>query len=277
MWMGGYTPLGYDVKDRKLVVNKTEADMVRTIFERFEALGSASALARAIQAEGLVNKRGKRIDKGFIYRLINNRIYLGEAVHKGEYYPGEHDPIVSQELWDRVHNILKESPRERRANNRNKNEALLKGLVFTATGAAMTPTYTRKGERLYYYYASMDLIRNRCIPDGAGPQRLAAGMVDAAVIAELRRLIAVPEIAARVVANYAKDGVRVDDAAIVEALRRFNELWDALFPAEQARIVRLLVNRVTVGRAGIAVDLRNNGLAYLVRELSASTRQETAA
>jgi site-specific DNA recombinase len=149
--------------------------------------------------------------------------------------------------------------------------------VFTATGAAMTPTYTRKGERLYYYYASMDLIRNRSVPDGAGPQRLSAGMVDAAVIAELRRLIAAPEIAARVTANFEKDSVRVEEAAIVEALRRFNELWDALFPAEQARIVRLLVNRVTVGPAGIAVDLRNNGLAHLVRELSANTRQETAA
>ena len=136
---------------------------------------------------------------------------------------------------------------------------------------------TRKGERLYYYYASMDLIRTRAIPDGSGPQRLPAGMVDAAVIAELRRLIAAPEIAARVMANHAKDGVRVDEAAIVAALRRFNELWDALFPAEQARIVRLLVNKVTIGPAGIAVDLRNNGLNRLVRDLSANARQEAAA
>ena len=136
---------------------------------------------------------------------------------------------------------------------------------------------TRKGERPYYYYASMDLIRTRAIPDGAGPQRLPAGMVDAAVIAELRRLIAAPETAARVVANYAKDGVRVEEAAVVAALRRFNELWDALFPAEQARIVRLLVNKVIIGPAGIAVDLRNNGLNRLVRDLSANACQEAAA
>ena len=133
-------------------------------------------------AERVLNKRGKRIDKGFIYKLIKSRVYLGEAVHKGTSYPGEHNAIITRELWDSVHSILKESPRDRRAKNRNSSEALLKGIIFTDTGAAMTPTYTRKGERLYHYYTSMDLIRNR-ETGGAGPMRLAAAMVDGAVIA----------------------------------------------------------------------------------------------
>jgi DNA invertase Pin-like site-specific DNA recombinase len=276
MWMGGFVPMGYDVKDRKLVINEAEAATVRMIFERFVALGSASTLARTLQAEGVTNKRGRIIDKGFIYKLISNRVYLGEAVHKGTSYPGEHEAIIGKELWERVHAILKESPRERRAKNRNRSEALLKGLIFTTTGAAMTPTFTRKGERLYHYYTSMDLIRNRAIADEAAPLRLSASVADGAVIAELRRLIAAPEVAARVIAAYRQDGLRVEQKAIVEALRRFNELWDALFPAEQARIVRLLVDRVTVGPAGIAVDLRNNGLAALVRDLSATAHKEAA-
>ena len=276
MWMGGFVPMGYDVKDRKLVVNDSEAATVRMIFERFAALGSASTLARALQAEGVANKRGRLIDKGFIYKLINNRVYLGEAVHKGASYPGEHEAIVGQDLWDRVHGILKESPRERRAKNRNTSEALLKGLVFTATGAAMTPTYTWKGDKLYHYYTSMDLIRNRAVADKGAPLRMSAAVVDGAVIAELRRLIGAPEIVARVVATFSREGLRVGESAIVEALRRFNGLWDALFPPEQARIVRLLVGRVTVGASGIAVDLRNNGLATLVRDLSANAHQEAA-
>jgi site-specific DNA recombinase len=276
MWMGGFVPMGYDVKDRKLVINEAESATVRMIFERFVALGSTSTLARALQAEGVTNKRGRPIDKGFIYKLISNRVYLGEAVHKGTSYPGEHEAIIRKGLWESVHAILKESPRERRAKNRNRSEALLKGLIFTATGAAMTPTFTRKGERLYHYYTSMDLIRNRAVADKAGPLRLSAAVVDGAVIAELRRLIAAPEVAARVIAAYRQDGTRVEAKAIVEALRHFNDLWDALFPPEQARIVRLLVGRVTVGPAGIAVDLRNNGLAALVRDLSANAHQEAA-
>jgi DNA invertase Pin-like site-specific DNA recombinase len=275
MWMGGFVPMGYDVKDRKLVVNEAEATAVRMIFDRFAALGSASILARALQAEDVRNKRGKRIDKGFIYKLIGSRVYLGEAVHKGMSYPGEHDAIISQDLWDRVHSILKQSPRDRRAKNRNSSEALLKGLIFTDTGTAMTPTYTRKGERLYHYYTSMDLIRNR-ETNGAGPMRLAAAMVDGAVIAEMRRIIGAPEIAARVIEAQRREGGDTDERTIVAGLQRFNDLWDALYPAEQARIVRLLVDRVTVGPAGMAVDLRNNGITTLVRDLSANTHMEAA-
>ena len=270
MWMGGFVPMGYDVNDRKLVVNEAEAQTVRMIFERFVALGSASALARALQAERVLNKRGKLIDKGFIYKLINNRVYLGEAVHKGTSYPGEHEAIISQDLWDDVHAILTESPRARGARNRVGTDALLKGIIFAANGSAMTPTFTRKGERLYHYYVSMDLLRNRETPEGSGPARLPAAMVEGAVVAEMRRLIASPEVTSRVLEACRKSGDVAEERAVIEALRRFDSLWASLFPAEQARIVRLLVDRVVVSPQGLAVDLRNNGIATLVRDLSAS-------
>ena len=277
MWMGGFVPMGYDVKDRKLVINEPEADTVRMIFERFVALGSASKLARALQAEGVTNKRGRRIDKGFIYKLINNRVYIGEAVHKGAAYPGEHTAIISKEIWDRLHSILQRSPRERRAENRSTSEALLKGLIFSNSGAAMTPTYTRKGDRLYHYYISMDAIQNLTMLADAGPARLSAAMVDGAVIAEMRRMIATPEVAARVIKTFKQEGTCMDERAIVEALMRFDDLWASLFPAEQARITRLLVSRVTVGPAGIAVDLRHQGVGSLVRDLTTTHQQEVAA
>jgi site-specific DNA recombinase len=270
MWMGGFVPMGYDVKDRKLLVNPAEADTVRMIFERFVALGSASTLARALQAERVLNKRGKRIDKGFLYKLINNRTYLGEAVHKGIPYPGEHEAIISQDLWNSVHAILKESPRARGTKNRVGSDALLKGIIFAANGAAMTPTFTRKGERLYRYYVSMDLLRNRETPHGTGTARLPAAMVEGAVIAEMRRLIASPEVATRVLEACRQSDVPVDERSVIEALRRFGGLWTTLFPAEQARIVRLLIDRVIVNAEGMAVDLRNNGIATLVRDLSAT-------
>ena len=101
-------------------------------------------------------------------------------------------------------------------------------------------------------------------------------MVEGAVIAEMRRLISAPEVAARVIESQRRDGTLANERAIVEALRRFNDLWEALYPAEQARIVRLLVERVTVSPAGIAVDLRNNGIATLVRDLTVNTNLEAA-
>ena len=132
----------------------------------------------------------------------------------------------------------------------------------------MTPTYTRKGERLYHYYVSMDLLRNREVPDDAGPARLPAAMVENAVIAEMRRLIGTPEVAARVLDQFLQEDIAHDQRAVLGALSRFNDLWEALFPAERARIVRLLVARVTVGPHGMAVDLRHHGLGTLTREMS---------
>jgi site-specific DNA recombinase len=277
MWMGGYVPLGYDVRERKLVINEGEAATVRMIFERFVRLGSATTLAKALAAEGVLNKRGKLIDKGFLYKLINNRVYLGEAVHKGAAYPGEHEAIIDRDLWGKVHSILQESPRLRAKNTRRQTPALLKGIIFTETGAAMTPTATKKGTRLYRYYASMDLIRNRPIGDASGPLRLPAGMVEDAVIGEIRRMIRAPEIAVRTINALRSESPTVDEQAVVKALGEFDQLWAALYPAEQARIVQLLVERVTVGESGMAVDLRHEGLGSVLRDMMTPRQTETAA
>ena len=115
MWMGGFVPLGYDVKDRKLVVNEAEAATVRMIFERFVKIGSATDTgARSSGPRASRGKQGKLVDKGYVYKLLNNRVYIGEAVHKGMAYPGEHQAIIDRALWDRVHAVLRREPAEAR-------------------------------------------------------------------------------------------------------------------------------------------------------------------
>lgn len=269
MWMGGFVPMGYDVEGRKLIINEAEADRVRHMFQRFVKLGSATLLTRELVAAGAINKRGKPIDKGFLYKLFRNRLYLGEAVHKGTSYPGEHQAIITHELWDQVHTILQESPRQRAANTRTQTPALLKGLIFTANGVAMTPTATKKGSRHYRYYTSMDAIRNRAGEGTAGFVRLNAGMVEGAVIQHIRDLLRAPEIAARAVEAARRSDPDVDERDVVTALSDFDRLWSTLFPAEQARTARLLIERVTVNADGLAVDLRTEGIGSVIREMVA--------
>ncbi|WP_287364765.1 recombinase family protein [Mesorhizobium sp.] len=60
--MGGWAPLGYDVKDRKLVINEAEAANVRMVFERFMSTGSATTLSRILTAEGILTRRGRPLD-----------------------------------------------------------------------------------------------------------------------------------------------------------------------------------------------------------------------
>lgn len=98
MRLGGPLPMDYVVWDRKLVVQEQDAKIVRAIFEQYARIGSATELARILGAEGVKTRSGRPVDKGFLYKLLNNRTYLGEAVYKGTSYPGEHQSIIPQTL-----------------------------------------------------------------------------------------------------------------------------------------------------------------------------------
>jgi len=265
MWMGGFVPLGYEVRDRKLVINDAEAATVRMIFERFVEVGSATALARALAAEGVRTRRGRLVDKGFLYKLINNRVYIGDAVHKGTAYPGEHEAIITRALWDKVHGILRESPRVRAGRTRAATPALLKGLIFGPTGCAMTPTHTRRGDKLYRYYVSQSVLKRGA--DACPVGRVPAAEIEGAVVDQLRGLLRAPEVIVGTWRSARREIDGLSEAEVREALEGLDPLWDELFPAEQARVVQLLVERVDVGEGGVDIRLRVDGLARLVHEL----------
>lgn len=265
MWMGGTVPLGYDVKDRKLIINKSESKTVRMVFERFVEIGSATVLARELRADGVTSKQGKPISKGYLYRVLNNRVYIGEAVHKGDSYPGQHKGIIPRKLWDKVHAILTESPRKRASNTRAQSPALLKGLLWGPDGAAFSPTHTRKKNRLYRYYVSQTVLRH-----GAGTcpvGRVPAAEIEAAVVDQLRAVFRQPEIIVGTWKAAKAPYPEINEDAVRDALVQLDPLWDELFPAEQARIVQLLVERVDIGLGGLDVRLRIDGLSGLVREM----------
>jgi site-specific DNA recombinase len=273
IWMGGTVPLGYDVKDRKLVINKGEAKTVRMVFERFVEIGSATVLARELRADGITSKQGKPISKGYLYRILNNRVYIGEAVHKGDSYPGQHKGIIPRKLWDKVHAILTESPRKRASNTRAQTPALLKGLLWGPDGAAFSPTHTRKKNRLYRYYVSQTVLRH-----GAGTcpvGRVPASGIETAVVDQLRAVFRQPEIIIGTWKAAKVSDPDIDENAIRQALVQLEPLWDELFPAEQARIVQLLVERVDIGLGGLDVCLRVDGLSGLVREMASDVGQAT--
>ena len=276
IWMGGPVPLGYEVRDRKLVINKEEAATVKMIFERFLAVGSTTLLSRTLSEEGVTTKRGKIINKGYLYKLLKNQVYIGKAVHKGAAYPGEHEAIISRPLWDKVRSIVKESPRARAMHTRRQTPALLKGIIFGADGRAMTPTHTRKkGNRLYRYYVAGELLKGEN-PEGI-VRRVPAGEIEVAVIDHVRGLLRSPEI---IVATWRASRAHSDgisEAEVREALHDMDPLWDELFPAEQSRVLQLLVERVDVHPHGLDIKFRVDGLDTLVSEIRASQAERRAA
>ena len=165
---------------------------------------------------------------------------------------------------------LPASPRTRARATAAREVALLRGLIFGPDGRAMTPQHARKAGRCYRYYVSMVTIKRA---ENDGPiRRVPAGPVDQAVIEQIRRLVRAPEIVARTIrlAGLSPNVVR-------EALADFDRIWDELFPAEQARLVRLLVERVDVSDDGIRVRLRTEGLRDVIHELQGASTLERAA
>nr|WP_213395107.1 recombinase family protein [Yoonia sp.] len=267
MWMGGVPPFGYRVENRKLLVDDDNAAHVRWIFSRFLEIGSCTELAREVGRRGIQTSRGNRIDKKYLYRLLNNRAYIGEAVHKGDSYPGEHDAIIDRAVWDKVHSILTESPRKRAARTRADTPALLKGLLYGPDGAAFSPTHTRKGGKLYRYYVSQSVLKH-----GAGScpvGRVPAGEIETAVIDQLRAVFRQPEIVAGTWKAARAQDREITEADAHAALQQLDPLWDELFPAEQARIVGLAIERVDIALDSVNVRLRMDGLSGLAREMLA--------
>ena len=282
LWMGGMPPLGYDVQHRRLVINESEADTVHFIFQRFVALGSSTFLVSELKLAGIRSKSwttqdgkvrsGKPIDKSLIYKLLNNRTYLGEIRHKEQWYIGEHEPIIEQQLWDQVQSILAANCRRRGNTTRVQTPALLKGMIFTADGRAMTPHQTRKKGRLYRYYVS-----TRDQKEGPGTSEvkmLPAGEVEEAVLEQVRGILRAPEMVMAVWRQTEKLDADLDEAQVAVAMHKIESVWEQLFPAEQQRLLRLMVERVMVTPQELQIKLRPTGIEKLALEFGAAEQAQ---
>ncbi|MGD7200069.1 recombinase family protein [Ralstonia pseudosolanacearum] len=285
LWMGGVPPLGYDVRDRQLVINEAEATVVRRIFEEMLTIGSPTQIAARLTAEGITTKAwttqdgraryGADIDKKYLHKLLRNRIYLGELSHKGSWYPGTHPAIIDAELWQQVHAVLSKDSHARSTGTKvlSRTDALLRGLLYTPSGERMYPTYSRKNGRQYRYYVSKS--ESRFGAPGKRYERLPAPEIEGAVVAQIRTVLTSPEAVAAVVQHIQRNGAQVDEASTVMAMGRLDDVWERLFPAERHRIANLMIERVDLVNdgelQGIKVKWREVGWDTLIGEFVPGT------
>lgn len=193
MWMGGPVPLGYVVHDRKLVIADAEAATVRHIFERYAVLRSMPQLVdelgdRSVRTKLRTFKDGRQFGDvpftiGPLSHLLNNPVYVGEVRHKGVSYPGQHEAIISRQLWDKVQTILSTGRVERRIGGKGRAPSLFTGMLRDAEGRLMSPTYAVKESRRYRYYVSRARAGERLPNDRK--TRVPAGEIEAVVIEQL--------------------------------------------------------------------------------------------
>lgn len=177
MWMGGLPPLGYDAKDKKLIVNEQEADTVRHIFNRHLELKSVKLLRDDLIRSGIWSKRhvwkdgkvqgGFSWSRGALSYFLKNQTYRGMIACRGEVYQGEHERIVPEDLFQAVQAVLTAQGPGEAARKKLASPAILKGLAFDAAGNRLQPTHCSKKGRKYRYYVSAPMIRDaKANPNG---------------------------------------------------------------------------------------------------------------
>jgi len=285
MWMGGVPPLGYDVVERKLIVNEREATLVRDIFRRYAEHGSSARLARELAIEGHTTKAwvtqgghqrvGRPIDQKFLGALLRNRLYLGEIRNRGNWHPGQHQAIVPANLWAAAHAFVerrKQAPREHHA----KHPALLTGLLFAPDGQRMLHSFVKKknGRQYRYYVPRLHKRRHAgatLVPGTPDVGHLPAAELENAVLAQIQATLTAPEvlIATWRACQRHPAGAALDEPQVVLAMQRIGAVWEQLFPLEQQRIARLLIERVQLHARGLDIVWREDGWLGLGLEVAA--------
>jgi len=262
LWMGGPVPLGYEVIDRKLIVVPEEAERVRTIMRRYLEVGSASVLMEQLAAEGIRTKVQARTSgprrggipfkRGSLFHLLKNPVYRGMLVHKDKLYPGEHQAIVDEQLWDAVRAKLAQKAPPRRCKTNDPQRALLQGIVADPKGRPMVPTYVTKGKRRYCYYETRkDLAR----PHDAPATRIPRGQLEAHVVEHLMTLL----VDAHALRRLTKLEEAAQLSATFVAAKQLAE--DLHSRAHIDRSLRALVASLAIESDHINVALRPNALA----------------
>jgi site-specific DNA recombinase len=236
-WTGGQPILGYDVVNRKLIVNEIEAERVRQIFDLYLELGSLLSNVQEMARRGWktkvwvtkkgVQKGGLPIDKNCLYHLLKNPTYIGKISYKSEAHEGEHQGIVDEETFGRVQATLKSNGASGCPEKRNKHGALLRGMLRCAScDCGMTHTYTKKGNRLYRYY-----VCNRAQQRGRAAcpaPSVPAGEIERFIVEEIKAIGRDPALVAatlaesRWLANEAVKRLKAERAA-TERQRRADE------------------------------------------------------
>jgi len=273
MWMGGLPSLGYDVSDRKLVVNEVEAETVRHIYRRYAALGSVWALKDELDRDGIVSKvridkygrrsGGRPLARGALYLMLQNRIYRGEIVHKENSYPGEHDAIVDEALWDEVRDKLAANRYDRATGTGAAQPSLLAGLIHDDAGARMTPSHANKKGTRYRYYVSHGLVRGRR-SDAPRGRRVPAGDLEALVEDRLCRFLASEAKMFDAIETEVRD---VNEGTeLIARAADLAERWPGLAPSDRRAVLSALVERIDLLHEALEIRIFPMRLPAILRD-----------
>ncbi len=269
MWMGGPPMLGYDVVDRKLIVNKEEAEIVNLAFERFIKTSSYIKTAQYLNQQGYKTKswtsknniihQGKDWSKQSIFKLLRKQVYIGLITHKGKCYQGEHQAIISQEIWDQAHLLMKKDVPERRESISENKTPLLKGLLECGCcNSTMVANHTKKDNKRYNYYTSLNAIKNSYIFCELG--NIPATEIDNIVINRVKELLNNKKALEEIYNRLVQTSPKLDRATFFRKVKNIDKIWDFLCPAEIRNIITSIIQKVTIHKDKLTIEYKEEAI-----------------
>lgn len=266
MWTGGPLPLGYDSKNKKLVINKEEAEIVRFIFEDYRRTGSQFQTVRDVNEKGYkpkerITKTRKNISKGsfnhaMISNILNNPVYLGKVVYKGELYDGQHKAIISQELWDETKSLRKANLGEAFRPSRVIKHSLLKGLIECECCGAMTPTRSKHGNKYYEYYTPLKTVKEGAKIAHCKVGSIPAGEIESFVIDKIKSIFQAPEFQQGLLKEFENQGHNCNAADIHKIISDIGDAIKYFEPRTIHNFISELVRKVIICHDHIEIKLQ---------------------
>jgi site-specific DNA recombinase len=280
MWMGGTIPLGYDLKERKLIVNPKQEKFVVRVFNLYLELGCVSKLKIRLDQERVKSKvrisatgnrsGGASYSRGALYDILQNRIYLGEIHHKGENHAGEHTAIVPRELWDRVQGQLKRDNKAR-SGLRTNSPSLLVGLLKDVAGNRLIPCHTSKNGKRYRYYASQ--ARTDGVKGAVKSIRLPANDLERQVALRLQSFL---RSGKNLIDELGQPGDTSSQMQqLVRAAANRSESLNSTNSAGGKNLVRGVVRGIVVHPDRISVEVSRQNLSALLNDSPLGSRSTT--
>jgi site-specific DNA recombinase len=273
MWMGGWVPIGYDRKDRTLVINEEESKTVRTIFELFLTLKNVRKVQAELARLKLTTKPypittgkilgGLPFSRGHIYRILSNPLYIGEIAHRDIRHPGQHPRIINQDTWEAVNAKIGTNRREHRVRAKAGHANLLAGLIHDEVGRPLVSSHTTKNGKRYLYYVTSDGSGRHPARPGQAKLRLPAADVDAFVISAVQKFLTDnTELAKLLRAAHVRSGRLAEALQKAAATSRGLEVMPF---QSRLELVTNLITRIDVMQAGLRITFDVTGI---VRYLS---------
>jgi len=255
-WVGGNVTFGYNVDNKRLIVNEDEAKIVRRIFQRFIEIQAPKLIANELNSDGYRTRRDQLWRRDHIYRILNNHTYIGEVKYKDAVCKGEQEAIITREVWDRTRVILASNRPEDDPRDRQGIIAPLKGILRCGhCNCAMMPTYSNKGTKRYYYYQCYQDTKR--IVAECPVHQIPSEDVEMLIRLQLRKILTEPGMVSQFV-----EQTGFNPSEVMDFFKE--EFWNELTPGEYNRLVQLLVAKAVVWEDRLEIELKIAGIKSLM-------------